>query len=138
MFEEIGGFDENYWMYLEDVDLSWRSWIAGYKVLQNPRAIANHFTGLYFKYDNNSYTIEHFWSIRNFLYISYKFFGRSGLQQALEMVDKLGYKGNLKTKAISNFKKLKARKTIEQVDVPDELNNLIHIFGYNKFSEYPS
>jgi hypothetical protein len=60
------------------------------------------------------------------------------LQQALEMVDKLGYKGNLKTKAISNFKKLKARKTIEQVDVPDELNNLIHIFGYNKFSEYPS
>jgi GT2 family glycosyltransferase len=38
----IGGFDDDYFAYLEDVDFGWRSWIAGYRVLYEPRAVVRH------------------------------------------------------------------------------------------------
>jgi GT2 family glycosyltransferase len=37
-----GGFDEDYFAYLEDVDFGWRQWIAGRRVLFEPRALARH------------------------------------------------------------------------------------------------
>lgn len=137
MFKEVGGFDKNYWMYLEDVDLSWRSWIAGYKVLQNPNAIAYHFTGLYFRYDGYSYNIEEFWSIRNFLYISYKFFGERELKKAFQTVRELPYKKELKEEAIKSFELLKKNGSIKQIEIPERLNSFIRVFGYNKFSDLP-
>ena len=39
---EIGGFDEDLFMYMEDVSLSWMSKIGGYKILLVPQAIINH------------------------------------------------------------------------------------------------
>ncbi|MGN6186607.1 MAG: glycosyltransferase family 2 protein [Thermoanaerobaculia bacterium] len=39
---ELGAFDDDYFAYLEDVDFGWRSWIAGYRVLYEPRAIVRH------------------------------------------------------------------------------------------------
>jgi hypothetical protein len=42
VFLEIGGFDEDYFAYFEDVDLGWRLWVCGYKVLLNPHAVAYH------------------------------------------------------------------------------------------------
>jgi GT2 family glycosyltransferase len=39
---ELGGFDDDYFAYLEDVDFGWRSWIAGYRVLYEPRAVVRH------------------------------------------------------------------------------------------------
>ncbi|MDK3256146.1 glycosyltransferase [Blastococcus capsensis] len=41
-FEEIGGFDERYFMFFEDVDLGWRLWLAGYRVRYAPRARVLH------------------------------------------------------------------------------------------------
>jgi len=38
----LGGFDDDYFAYLEDVDLGWRSWLAGQRVLYEPRAIVRH------------------------------------------------------------------------------------------------
>ncbi|MCY3927106.1 MAG: glycosyltransferase family 2 protein [Acidobacteria bacterium] len=37
-----GGFDETYFAYLEDVDLGWRLWSAGERVLTAPRAVVHH------------------------------------------------------------------------------------------------
>jgi GT2 family glycosyltransferase len=42
LFLEVGGFDEDYVAYYEDVDLGWRLWIYGYKVLFAPDAIVYH------------------------------------------------------------------------------------------------
>jgi GT2 family glycosyltransferase len=38
----IGLFDERYFMYVEDVDLTLRAWIAGWRVLDVPAAIVYH------------------------------------------------------------------------------------------------
>jgi GT2 family glycosyltransferase len=39
---ELGGFDDDYFAYLEDVDFGWRSWISGYRVLYEPRGVVRH------------------------------------------------------------------------------------------------
>lgn len=44
VFEMIGGFDENIFLYGEDVDLSWRLRGNGYKLKYVPRAVVMHFT----------------------------------------------------------------------------------------------
>ncbi len=36
------GFDDDYFAYLEDVDFGWRQWIAGRRILAEPRAVARH------------------------------------------------------------------------------------------------
>jgi GT2 family glycosyltransferase len=42
VFLELGGFDESYEAYLEDVDLCWRAWLRGYEVHYVPGAVAHH------------------------------------------------------------------------------------------------
>ena len=41
-FLQAGGFDESYFAYLEDVDLGWRFWSGGERVLSAPRAVVRH------------------------------------------------------------------------------------------------
>ena len=41
-FLELGGFDDDYFAYLEDVDFGWRTWIAGGRALFDPRATVRH------------------------------------------------------------------------------------------------
>ena len=42
VFLEMGGFDEDFFAYFEDVDLSWRLWSGGRQVLFDPGAVAYH------------------------------------------------------------------------------------------------
>jgi N-acetylglucosaminyl-diphospho-decaprenol L-rhamnosyltransferase len=44
-FESVGGFDERYFMYLEDVDLCWRLHRAGWRVRYEPEAEVVHEQG---------------------------------------------------------------------------------------------
>jgi len=45
VFRELGGFDAKYFAYLEDVDLCWRAWLAGYETHYVPGAVAWHHFG---------------------------------------------------------------------------------------------
>jgi len=45
LFEAIGGFDEQLFMYCEDVDLSWRARAEGFATLVAPNALAHHHVG---------------------------------------------------------------------------------------------
>jgi GT2 family glycosyltransferase len=38
----LGGFDGDYFAYLEDVDFGWRTWLSGGRVLFAPRAVVRH------------------------------------------------------------------------------------------------
>lgn len=42
VFVQLGGFDEQFFMYVEDTDLSWRARLAGYRILYIPGAIVRH------------------------------------------------------------------------------------------------
>lgn len=44
--EELGGFDEGYFMYVEDVDLCWRAHRAGWGVVFAPDAEVTHLQGI--------------------------------------------------------------------------------------------
>jgi N-acetylglucosaminyl-diphospho-decaprenol L-rhamnosyltransferase len=40
--EDVGTFDESFFMYYEDTDLSWRLRLRGWKILYDPRAVVEH------------------------------------------------------------------------------------------------
>ncbi|MDP9312891.1 MAG: glycosyltransferase [Chloroflexota bacterium] len=42
VFLEIGGFDADYFAYFEDIDLGWRLWLLGYRVVFAPQAVVYH------------------------------------------------------------------------------------------------
>jgi GT2 family glycosyltransferase len=41
-FRDLGGFDEDYFAFFEDVDLGWRLWLLGHRVVLCPEAVAYH------------------------------------------------------------------------------------------------
>ncbi|MGC9360062.1 MAG: glycosyltransferase family 2 protein [Anaerolineae bacterium] len=42
VLEDIGLFDERFFMYCEDVDLNWRAQLAGYRCIYTPDAVVRH------------------------------------------------------------------------------------------------
>src|SRR5262249_6720855 len=44
-FEQVGGFDEGYWMYMEDLDLSYRLSQRGWGTWYEPAAVVRHVKG---------------------------------------------------------------------------------------------
>jgi GT2 family glycosyltransferase len=42
VLDEIGGFDERFFMYCEDVDLAFRAQLRGYRCIYAPRAVVRH------------------------------------------------------------------------------------------------
>ena len=45
VFKKLGGFDEKFFVSFEDVDLGWRAWILGYRVILIPTSIVYHYGG---------------------------------------------------------------------------------------------
>jgi GT2 family glycosyltransferase len=71
-FEDVGGFDERlYFMYCEDVDLSWKLWLKGWKCLYEPTAVVRHFTQELTP--GKRRTNENYFSFRNSLFLYYRF-----------------------------------------------------------------
>ncbi len=42
VFNKIGGFDDDYFIYVEETDLGWRSWLAGYRARYISDSIVYH------------------------------------------------------------------------------------------------
>ena len=73
-FESLGGFDERlYFMYCEDVDLSWRMWLTGWKCIYVPEAVVRHHTQDLAP--GKSRRLENYFSFRNSLFLYYRFGG---------------------------------------------------------------
>ena len=48
LFQRLGGFDETFFTYMEDSDLSWRARLAGYRCAYTPEAVVYHAYNLRF------------------------------------------------------------------------------------------
>jgi hypothetical protein len=71
-FEDAGGFDERlYFMYCEDVDLSWKLWIRGGTCVYVRDAVVRHFTQDLTP--GKRRTLENYFSFRNSLFLFYRF-----------------------------------------------------------------
>jgi GT2 family glycosyltransferase len=44
VLEQVGDFDEEFFFIFEDIDLSWRVRLAGYKIMLCPRSVVYHYT----------------------------------------------------------------------------------------------
>lgn len=81
LFLGCGRFDEDYFAYFEDVDLGWRLWVLGYRVLFVPTAISYHKglgTSRYFPTEKRSALYE-----RNALYSIIKNYEEENLLRVL-------------------------------------------------------
>ena len=70
VLDEIGGFDEEIFMYVEDVDLSWRLRSLGYKLMYAPNVRIYHYS-----YENVTQPKlnQHVYSVINNLLMRYRF-----------------------------------------------------------------
>lgn len=84
-YRQIGGMAEEYFMYCEDVDLSWQAWINGYRVLYQPESVVMHFSGGPF-YDPGEVPAEVVYSLCNYIALSRKFFGTEAESAAIARV----------------------------------------------------
>lgn len=45
VLEQVGVFDHEYFMYMEETDLCWRIWLRGFRVLLSPKSVVYHAFG---------------------------------------------------------------------------------------------
>ncbi|HET9732585.1 MAG TPA: glycosyltransferase family 2 protein [Acidimicrobiales bacterium] len=64
--DQLGGFDESYFMYSEDVDLCWRAWKAGWKVRYEPAAAVVHVQGQSTNHHPYRMIVQHHRSLMRF------------------------------------------------------------------------
>jgi len=69
-WEDIGGFDSSYFMYLEDVDLCWRAHRAGWDVIYEPAAEVTHAQGISTRLHPYRMLAVHHWSMWRFAWRS--------------------------------------------------------------------
>jgi GT2 family glycosyltransferase len=71
-FEAAGEFDERlFFMYCEDVDLSWKFWQSGWKCVYVPEAVSRHYTQDF--HPNKRRFRENYFTFRNSLFLYYRF-----------------------------------------------------------------
>ncbi|MFH1397402.1 MAG: glycosyltransferase family 2 protein [Candidatus Omnitrophota bacterium] len=84
VFQELGGFDEDYFLLCEDTDLCWRAWLAGYRVLYQPLSLVGHEFGSAIGKRDTPMRI--FYTQRNALTTVFKNFGVKRLAFALAVI----------------------------------------------------
>jgi len=70
IFESVGGLDSSLFLSYEDIDLSWRVRLAGYKVLYVPKSIVYHVGGASMPSEDSSTKV--YYDTRNYLTVFLK------------------------------------------------------------------
>jgi N-acetylglucosaminyl-diphospho-decaprenol L-rhamnosyltransferase len=76
-FEAVGGFDESYFMFMEDVDLNRRLGLAGWQLVYVPSAVVEHLGGHSTRRSSRRMVVAHHRSM--FRYLSRQYPGRAYL-----------------------------------------------------------
>jgi GT2 family glycosyltransferase len=78
-FEKVGYFEEKFFMYAEDLDLSWRMWLAGFSCLYVPESICEHHFG-----KKEGYTTRRlYYRVRNAILLGYVYGTGREIRRAL-------------------------------------------------------
>ncbi|HUQ40260.1 MAG TPA: glycosyltransferase [Acidimicrobiales bacterium] len=81
VFRSVGGFDERYFLFFEDVDLGWRLWLLGHRVRYVPSSLVFHRHHATMK--RFGQWREHFLLERNALFTIYKNYDDQTLARVL-------------------------------------------------------
>lgn len=81
LFRALGGFDERYFMFFEDVDFGWRLWLRGHRVRYVPTSLTYH--RHHATMERYGTWLERYLLSRNALYTIYKNYGDANLQRVL-------------------------------------------------------
>jgi GT2 family glycosyltransferase len=78
LLKRLGGFDEQFYYYYEDLDLCRRIWGAGYPIVYTPDVTITHLVGQSVKSFRIAFELDKF---RNRYRYFYKYFGRKGARR---------------------------------------------------------
>ncbi|WP_255505681.1 glycosyltransferase [Mycetocola sp. JXN-3] len=131
VYSELGGFDNNYFMFFEDVDLGWRLNLAGYRFAYEPESVAyhkHHASMSSFGAYKESYLLE-----RNALFTLYKNLGEEALHEQLGATLALSVR-----RAIARGQLDSTQLDIRRPDTADETmpvskNTMATVFGIDQF-----
>lgn len=116
LFHQVNGYDEEtFFMYCDDVDLSWRIRLLGKKVIYQPRAMVFHAKRLSNEGEWNPTSAEAYYSAEAGLLMAYKW---SNSELLLKLIThfKASKDENL-IKAVNNFEMRKEKNSLpEQLD----------------------
>lgn len=139
LFQKIGGFDENIFLYCEDVDLGWRIWLSNYRCILYPLSKCIHYVADLNKIQKKEDMI--FWSMVSGAYIRWKYFDQNCVQEyfnkisqrhseeIIALVQKEFHKiiNNINPEQLKSFNDLKVKaKNSKYIKVYDDTNYAIH------------
>jgi hypothetical protein len=132
VFSKLGGICEEYFMYVEDVDYSWRCRLAGKSVLYCSDAVGLHFsTGSYSRFGLPS--LQERLGPRNFLLLAHRFFDPAGIKIAEGLLMSRHGKDALK-QAKRDLKQINLIQ-LEVASLRLNSHEWIDIFDYNRFNK---
>jgi len=131
-YESVGGMEEAYFLYQEDVDLSWQAWANGWRVFYEPEAVVIHFSGAEFYRGDLEYLSSNL-GLRNFIALLYKFFGIAGEERAVQMLAQ-EYTEDMATTAHNAFER-ECRTAIVPRLQP-VAHRQIKVLGVNRFHDW--
>jgi GT2 family glycosyltransferase/glycosyltransferase involved in cell wall biosynthesis len=131
VFDHLGGFDESFFMFFEDVDFGWRVNLAGWTFLYEPRSFAFH------KYHGSMGGVapyrEQFLLERNALYCLYKNLDDANLARMLPGALLASVKRSLADSGVdtSSFDLALGGENQESVELPP--GAVLPLFAMDKF-----
>lgn len=84
LFQGLGGFDESFFMYFEDTDLSLRAWLRGHASILAPRSVVYHKFGA--TSGGRDSPIRIYWGQRNRIRMAVHCFSPRSLRKAVPLI----------------------------------------------------
>ncbi len=113
IFNKLKGFDDNIFMYCEDIDLSWRLLDKGYKIYHCPFAKVTHLnTNLLPDRDSD---FEVFYSLVGGLYLRYKYSNNTAYKSFKKYIQTEAKFKDIRKEVFNEFNQMKTNLTNKEI-----------------------
>jgi GT2 family glycosyltransferase len=136
-FKSVGGFDQDFWAHMEEIDICWRLKNRGYKIIYQPDSVVYHLGGGTLPYSSPQ---KVFLNFRNNLYMLFKNLSSSQFHRIFFTRILLDWVAAVKFLAGFNFKEFCA-VIRAHLQFLKNLNNLIEkrkeLHHHNNITKHP-